>query len=735
MFKSLRFFLLVLPVSLQAQFTYVVDQTIPVKDMQGDLLAMPWAGGLNAAHYNSMDLNGDAKDDLVLFDRTADKILTFINQDDEYKYAPEYENFFPNEITNWLLLRDFNCDGKKDIFTGDILGIKVYTNTTTPGANLEWDKFLFYSGFPGSKSPVLLTKGFSGKINLQLQFDDLPSITDVDGDGDLDIFNVHFVGEGTVEYHKNFSKERYGTCDSLDFERITQKWGDLVECDCGVFAFNNEECAPIGGRTKHAVGKSVLMLDIDGNSSADMLFSEADCTNLYALKNEGTIDAPVINSSSTFPSVSPVNFLIFPAAFYEDVDFDGQKDLISIPNIFSKTQDILGADLSHSNWLYKNTGTNTSPSFSYATNSFLQDQMIDVGDNAVPAFIDYDADGDYDMFISQNNSENLVARIKLYKNTGTVSHPEFTFEMDDVLGFSKLSFYNLKMQFADINHDAKIDLVFTATNFQDGVTRLYFLPNQSNTVLDFSEQAIQETGFTIFAAENILVVDVNNDGFQDLLVGKNSGALEYWRNAGQAGPVTFSREDPTYLNLNSSVLRQNISGTVSDLDADGKADLALGDQNGILSIISNFREATDATGASTNIIFNSLATDYMSKNLGGRIWPVAANIFNTNKPAIILGNVLGGINVLINDDGESLPKNPVISIFPNPSPKEGTINIKIDRPAILQIFTSLGQEIAPRVAIPANENYSIVIPYRSAGMYILRFSIRDKSFAKRIVIY
>ena len=119
----------------------------------------------------------------------------------------------------------------------------------------------------------------------------------------LDIFNVRFVGNGTVEYHKNFSMERYGSCDSLDFERQTQKWGDFVECECGIFAFNGEECPPLtGGRVQHAGGKSLLALDTDGNATLDMLFSEASCSRLSLLKNDGTVANPVINSSVILPS-------------------------------------------------------------------------------------------------------------------------------------------------------------------------------------------------------------------------------------------------------------------------------------------------------------------------------------------------------------------------------------------------------------------------------------------------
>jgi hypothetical protein len=734
MLRSLWFFLLFLSVSLQAQFTYVMDQTISVKDEQGNQLAVPWGGGLNAAHYNTMDLNGDGAEDLVLFDRMGDKIQTFLRVESKWQYAPEFEELFPEDISNWLLLRDFNCDGRKDIFTGDIFGINVYTNVTEPDGLLAWEQFTFYSGFPGSKSEALLTTGLSGnKINLQLQFDDLPSITDADGDGDLDIFNLRFVGEGSIEFHQNFSKERYGTCDSLDFEKVTQKWAGLTECDCGDFAFNDEPCGPTGGRTKHAAGKSLLIMDVDGDAALDILFSESDCTNLYALTNEGTTNNPVINSFKVFPDVSPVDFLIFPAAFYEDIDFDGRRDLISTPNIFSKTPEILNANLSHSNWVYKNTGTDASPSFSFSTDSFLQDQMIDVGDNAVPALIDYDGDGDQDLFVSQNNLPNSAATVRLYENVGTAAVPEFALAESDAFRFSNSTLYNLKIQFADLNHDATTDLVFTATDFLTGQTKLYYLPNKSSSTLDFGGQSVEQTNVFIVSSENITVVDVDNDGYQDLLIGKSNGALQYWKNQ-QNTVLSFTLQDDSFLNISSNILRQNISGTAADLDTDGKIDLILGDQRGIVNIVPDFRNATTADGAVSEIVFNPFIEDYKSKNLGGRIWPVTGNIFNTTKPSIVVGNTLGGIYVLRNDEGQSLPENPVITIYPNPVVKNESFSVQIDRPAQFHVYSSLGQVITTTTTIPGSGIHTFKVPPVAAGVYFVRFITQGKFFTKRLVV-
>lgn len=734
MIRHLLVLFLFVPLDLLAQYTYLIDQNIPVKAESGEQLLMPWAGGLNAAHHNLMDLNDDGKDDLVVFDRTAGKIIPFLNEDNQYHYAPEYQNFFPSDITNWLLLRDFNCDGRKDIFTGNSLGIKVYTNVTAPGENLSWEHYVFLTGFGGT-SPVLLTKGFTAKINLQLQFDDLPSIVDADGDGDLDIFNVRFVGNGTVEYHQNFSMERYGTCDSLDYERITQQWGGFTECSCGVFAFNNEDCPP-GGRTKHAGGKSLLVIDTDGDTDLDVLFSEASCRTLMLLENIGTTSSPVMNNPRSFPIGAPAEFSIYPAAFYEDLDFDGKKDLVAIPNIFSRAQ--FDSDLSHSNWFYKNNGSTASPNFSFTKTNFLQEHMIDVGDNAVPSFADYDGDGDYDMFISQHLSTEGPAKIAFYENTGTSGQPEFTFVEDDMWEISQRFLYNMKIQFVDVNADAKIDLTMTATSLQTGATRLYRILNTSERGLDFSGQYLIEMGaFNVGFSENTHLTDVNKDGVLDLLIGKSTGSLEYWRNTSSAeyGSMILTLDDDSYLGLGSTVLRQNIACFTSDLDGDGKTDLAFKDQAGSLKVVSDFRNATDATGATDVVVFNPLRENYESVNLGGNIWPTASNLFGTTKPTLIVGSVLGGLTVLRHDGSEALPETPTIEIYPNPLSKDDGLTIKIDRPGTVQIFTTLGQEIMSPYYLPANQEIVFRMRYQAAGMYILKFTMDNRSYTRRVVVY
>jgi hypothetical protein len=735
MVRSFCFFIWFFPLTLQAQFTYFLDENIPVANADGHHLSMPWAGGLNATQYNTMDLDGDDLDDLVLFDRMANKVITFLTVEGQYVAAPAYEMFFPSGIANWLLLRDYNCDGKKDIFTGDVLGIKVYLNVTGQGGHPEWQLLSFFSGFPGAKSAVILTEGSNNnKINLQLQYDDLPSISDLDSDGDLDIISMRFGGSGTVEFHQNLSIERNGNCDSLDFKRMTQAWGNFRECTCGEFAFNGTSCSSIiGGRTKHAGGKSLLALDLNGDQRQDLLLSEAECEQLFALPNEGTTVDALMNTFSPFPETTPSNFS-FPAAYYEDVDFDGLKDLMISPNIFSK--EFPDMNLRQSNYFYKNTGTNASPDFSFVGTDFLQKEMIDVGDNAVPAFADYDGDGDFDMFISRNASESFTSTVSLYENRGTGASPDFRIIDEDYLGFSSAQFYNVKIQFGDMNGDLTTDFIFTGTRFDTNITNLYFIPNKHQSQLDFFGATLHPLEFPMTYTENILVTDVNEDALPDVLAGRSDGQLEYWKNDGIKGSPSFALETETYLGFESSTSRQNLACFAADLDTDGKVDLMVGDQTGSLSIISDYRDASStAVVEHQNIVFNPILKIYGGKNLGGAIWPVAVNLFNSNKPAIVAGNILGGLHLLRNDEGQSLPELPVLDIYPNPVSKSESLNIKSDRPGTMQIISVLGQYLTDPVQLTPNQIHQYTLPPVAAGVYLLKFTANKKSRTERFVIH
>lgn len=709
----------VCPMVGYGQLTYTIDQSVAVTGI-GNALGSAWAGGLNAAQYSTMDLDGDGKDDLVLYDRMAQKVVTWLNVSGTWKYAPEYESIFPEEITNWLLLRDFNKDGRKDIFTGDILGIRVYKNVSTSDLP-QWKLFYFYAS--GARSEVLLTKGLSGMINLQMQFDDIPGIADADGDGDLDIFSIDYGGSGTVNFHRNYSKERFNLYDSLTFELVDKAWGDFKECTCGVFAFNNEDCLS-GGRVQHAGGKSILVFDENGDGNPDLLISEGECADLSLLVNEGTVDAPVFQQSSPYPA-TPANFQQYPTGYFEDVDFDGVKDLVASPSVYSK--EVLQTNLKTSNWFYKNTGTNAEPEFVLQRKSFLQDDMIDVGDNSVPALADLEGDGDLDLFVSSNS---YPATITLFENTGRPGEPSFSLATEDYLGLAPLLLRNLKIQFVDLNKDGKQDLVFSAIPFNGNSPGVYVIYNESNAGLTFNSDQIQSVSFTISGSENIWFDDVNADGEPDVVKGRNNGSVEYWQNTGN---LNFTLAESEFLGLGPNVFSVNPAFTTGDLDFDGETDLVVASNAGLL-IFRDYRDFETSTSQQA-LVYNPVLDDYVSQNLGGRIWPVAGNLFSEGRPSLLVGTTLGGVRFLrpTNASGETA----FVNIYPNPvKPGQGEVLKIIPSTTVsLDIFTITGAKVSGGLNFTAFQTHTFDPSMLASGLYIFRFDTGKKTIVERIAVH
>lgn len=699
-----------------SQVNYSLDQSINVK-VQGKSLAMPWAGGLNSPQVNTMDLNADGKEDLVIFDRMANKIFTYLNSGNQYRYAPDYELYFPPSISDWVLLRDFNCDGKKDLFTTNPAGISVFVNTTKTGGTPTWRAF--YPGHP------LLTIGFSGSINLQMNATDIPAIDDVDEDGDLDVIVARFVGFGSLEFHKNMSIENTGRCDSMQLVRVTTEWGNFEECNCARFAFGGINCSQLpGGKVLHDAGKSLLTLDLNNDGLHDLLFSEQNCNSLYLLPNEGTPATAQMNTFSVYPATSPTT-LLFPAAYYEDVDFDGVKDLTVATNISARvTTDM---DMSNSVWFYKNTGSNLLPQFSFQKTNFLQDQMIDVGSYSSPAFADFDRDGDLDLFISYWSAPDSVASIYQYENTGNFYSPSFQLVTNDYLQFLNRGFYNLKIQFVDTNGDGKTDLAFTATDKKTSVTQLYTLTNTSSGVFDFSGQSPQPTGFIINQLENVLLYDVTNDGLPDILWGKNDGSLQHYRNTGS---FVFVPNNTAYLGLKTSTSRYCVSPAVADLKHDGKADLLVGNQGSIV-VFNDFQSANPSLDSLK--VTNTIKGSAVNSRLSSYLSVTTADLFNSTTPMVFVGTITGGVLALKPDETQSDPNENTISFWPNPSGQNEKINVRTSQNSVIQFFSILGQKIND--PIPVNADTTQVIEQAlSAGLYFAKVSWNGKSKTVKLVV-
>ena len=375
-----------------------------------DTLGMAFMGGADLPQFSRVDLNLYGTEDLVAFDRQGHRWLTFLAENNTWVPAPAYADSLP-KIQYWGLFRDYNGDGKKDLFAYVLGGMGVWTNNSTDSLQFDW----------ALSGTYLTTNVGSATANLYNFSSDIPAIDDIDNDGDLDVLT--FGQRATIEWHEGL------TPNGLDFAMNTTCWGRFEEGlnsnDLALDACQGVQKMEFSQKNSggaHA-GSSVLTLNLNGDSLTDVLLGDVSFTNLVAAFNGGHIDSAYMSSKDTlFPTSIPTNIEYFPAAFYEDVDFDSIPDLLVAPN--------LNGSINQGNaWLYQNTGASNNPVFASLDSNFLVDEMIDVGSTARPALVDLDFDGDYDLVVGGKGAYlapgTYKSSLHLYTNVGTNTSPEF----------------------------------------------------------------------------------------------------------------------------------------------------------------------------------------------------------------------------------------------------------------------------------------------------------------------
>jgi len=201
--------------------------------IDGDTLANPWAGGMNAPQFSHLDLNQDGKMDLMVFDREDESFSPYINTGVEgfisFTYSPQYEKAFEScDCEDWALTADYNCDGKLDLFCGSGSYMSAYKQVSNNGeVSFELDYTRVQSTFIG---------GFY--LWIFEPPEDIPAILDVDGDGDIDIVNWKF-GSDYIEYHRNYAMEEFGRCDTLHLREETGCWGHFTEDDSNTVSLHD----------------------------------------------------------------------------------------------------------------------------------------------------------------------------------------------------------------------------------------------------------------------------------------------------------------------------------------------------------------------------------------------------------------------------------------------------------------------------------------------------------------
>lgn len=628
-----------------------------IRNADGAAYDFALLGGFNQPRpqFVDFDLDGDADlfvqesgDELIYFENTGSATMPQL----EWR-TDHFENL---HVGIWFKFADIDADGDADLLT-DSPGslIRIFRNENNH-FELVADSLVDTAG------NFIIT-----------DFPNIPEVTDIDCDGDLDLF--FGLQTGAISFYENMGMDE----NNLPrFAFVTNEFQNILIV--GIGKRNRSEKSI----SEQLHGASALTFaDIDNDGAKDMFWGDFFSRSLYFLENLGTCTIPRIAiTTNRFPPQDTLLTGGFNIPHFVDIDGDGDLDLFAgvLGGAFSSPKD----DVDNF-YFYENNGTPFLPAFKLQSSRFLS--SLDIGESTLPALTDFDGDGDLDLFIGNeaDTASTNSGHVYLFENIGSAQKPEFMLKDSDFLKNDSLGF-NPSPAFVDIDADQDLDLFIG--EFEGNLN--FFRNTGSRQNPSFQLESEKFADIDIGNNSMPAFADVDNDGDFDLFVGEFFGNIDFFRNDGSANNPLFVLDTTHYFGIDVGTYS---SPAFVDADGDGDLDLYIGTGDGELKFYRNIGSVASAS-------FEAEA-DFPHAVMQ-RATPVIADLDADSDLDLLAGGSRGGLFYFENTgiaepgDGKNLPATILLfQNYPNPFNPETIIRYQLTTASdvTLTIFDQLGRKV------------------------------------------
>ena len=585
--KRMTLLILVFPLACIAQeFNFVFEpDSIPV-EIDGWQPFCPWVGGMSESNPAIVDIDGDEDLDFFIGEFFG-YIRYFQNNGDAISpnfsfITAQFDSIHLEEARANPCFRDLDSDGDLDLVVGDTDShVHFYRNVGTPESprfNYEgemipyvppyglapelvdidadgdydlfqsWETVLFYlnEGTPDSFDFNLVTSNFE---EIEVSRNASVDFVDIDSDGDYDMFIGEYYGKiwyyrndgDSVNYDFTYVTNYFDSIDvgdyaspeftdidgDGDFDLFVGREGNYSNPYGDVYYYENIG-TPTNPQFEYVTKNYLTMdlsyhttipqiVDINGNGTLDLIVGTA--RTLHYFENTGTTNYPsFIFVDDNFQGIT----IIEMHPFFVDIDDDGDYDLLCGESAIPGPSNLA---------LYINQGTPEVPNLVLYDPVFISNPDFFV--NIQPSCADIDGDGDYDLFITDDDGHYFY-----YRNDGTQQWPDFTLVTNQWQGISFSNEGWRGMSFSDIDGDQDLDLLTLNEYYytEDSNLRFYRNIGTPEVANMYMETNTFLPGYVYRACP--YVVDIDIDGDLDIFCGTGDGGIMFFRNLSDSNSVS-----------------------------------------------------------------------------------------------------------------------------------------------------------------------------------------------------
>ncbi|MCP9833044.1 MULTISPECIES: FG-GAP-like repeat-containing protein [unclassified Cyanobium] len=245
------------------------------------------------------------------------------------------------------------------------------------------------------------------------------------------------------------------------------------------------------------------------------------------------------------------------------VDIDGDRDL----DAFIGNRD--GNTL-----FFRNTAAAGSTTPAYAAAAENPFGLDNVGGNASPSFVDIDGDGDLDAFIGNRYGSTLF-----FRNTAAAGSttPSYADGAENPFGLDNVG-ENAIPSFVDIDGDGDLD-AFIGNGFGDTLFFNNTAAAGSTTPAYAAAETNPFGLANVGLSASPSFADIDGDGDLDAFIGNLAGTTRFFRNTAVAGSTTpaYAASEDNPFGLADAGYKAHPS--FADIDGDGDLDVFIGDGN------------------------------------------------------------------------------------------------------------------------------------------------------------